>query len=323
MGSLMRINAKLNGALTDAVKSAGKALIRERRTGDYRYIEDSSDESSSIHTGYDKLANELLLGRLLPGLCHILNTDTLLVISEELDAPSFYSESQGSLTPAGDISLYPGYVLVVDPICGSIPFVRGIADYIIAIAVMKELACIASVVYQPELNELFYAERGSGATLNGSPLSPPSDISELCRAYVSVEHQAYKSAPSEDIRELATRVMRLRTAGTCALEMCYVACGRLDGLIKLDQSFYDYIPGVTVHAGGRIAAGFCRAGWRHAHTAADQAEQKGQLYRCEWTHGAGAVPLYQPLERLTVPAESSPFACTPRPPYRIMNHMYT
>jgi fructose-1,6-bisphosphatase/inositol monophosphatase family enzyme len=52
--------------------------------------------------------------------------------------------------------------------------------------------------------------------------------------------------PSSDVQALAKAVLRVRTAATCGLELCYVADGRLDGLIKLNQAFYDYIGGSLI-----------------------------------------------------------------------------
>jgi len=226
-----------------AVKSTGKMLLSERHSGDFRFIESPVDPITGLHSQYDIISNKFLLKLLLPDLCLKLKTDELLIISEESDNIAFYFPLSNSFVDAKDISQYKGYVLVVDPICGTIPFVRGVPDFVISLAVMKNMQCIASIVYQPNLEELFYAEAGKGATLNNTAIEASSSIRDLEHAYISIEHRVYRNAPPGDIHEIANRVMRIRTAGTCALEMCYVACGRLDGLIKLNQSFYDYLPG--------------------------------------------------------------------------------
>lgn len=230
-------------ALTLAVKATGKMLLSERHSGEYRFIENKNRVSSGLHSQYDKISNDYILSELLPELCSLLKTDELVLISEEMDYPSLYIPTTDSFTIANNISQYKGYVLVIDPICGTIPFVRGVPDFIISIAIIKDMRCIASIVYQPNLNELFYAEIGKGASLNNTPIEASSNILDLEHAYISIEHRVFREAPPNDIHEIANSVMRIRTAGTCALEMCYVACGRLDGLIKLKQSFYDYLPG--------------------------------------------------------------------------------
>jgi len=238
------MNKELMDFITSAMRQAGRFLMEQRIVGDSKFIPGSADINSDLHTEYDKSANHYLMDLLLPGFFSILGISEMLVISEE-DNPYFvYNNMRKEYSD--NIDLYPGWVLVIDPICGSIPYARGIADYIVSVGVMENMSCVASGIYQPDLGEMFYAEKGQGAYLNGERISAMSDIDELERSFISVEHGVYRKAPIEDLQKIANTVMRLRTAGTCALEMCYVACGRLDGLIKLNQSFYDYLPGSLV-----------------------------------------------------------------------------
>jgi len=227
------MNQLLMDFITKNLYDIGKLLKEQIIVGEHRYIDDSK---------YDRYANHKILSLLLPNLLSILNTSEMLVISEEADKPYIVDVNMHIKYP-DNISAYPGWVLVLDPICGSTQYIRGIADYVISVGIINNLNSVISAVYQPNLDELFYAEKGHGVYLNGRSIDTMSTIDNLEMSFLSIEHRVYREAPQQDMQNIVKKAKRLRTAGTCSLEMCYVACGRLDGLIKLNQSFYDYLPG--------------------------------------------------------------------------------
>ena len=134
---------------------------------------------------------------------------------------------------------------VIDPLCGSIPYSRGIADFIVSIALLKTNEIILGVVYDPVQDELFYASKNKGAFLNNQKILP-SHINSLSNAYISVEHKVFRVAPPHELKTFISTIQRLRVAGTCGLEMAYVACGRLDAVVKLNQPLYDYAAGLII-----------------------------------------------------------------------------
>lgn len=152
-----------------------------------------------------------------------------------------------------------GRIWVIDPICGTIPFSRGIPDFIISIALVSSiepLNLLVGIVIDPARNEIFYAEAGRGSFLNGKPIkiSNVKSAGELKnRGIVSIEHKMIRETRYNNWAiKLSKKIARLRTAGTCGLELCYVAAGRLDAILKARQPLYDYAAGLLIlrEAGG-------------------------------------------------------------------------
>jgi fructose-1,6-bisphosphatase/inositol monophosphatase family enzyme len=233
----------------DAAESAGKCLLSGFRTGSL-LTGTFEDSRSAISTQYDKTSNEIIINKLLKGFMNNYIGDEVVVISEELSTPMISKRSEELvdyiLDPLkSELSDRHGYCWVVDPLCGSIPFAKGVADFIVSIALLKDSEIILGVVYDPVHKEMFSAIKGYGAYLNGI-LIQPSKIENLSKAYVSIEHKIFRVVPGEDSKSLALNIMRIRVAATCGLELCYVACGRLDGFIKLNQPLYDYSAGVLI-----------------------------------------------------------------------------
>jgi len=153
---------------------------------------------------------------------------------------------------------------VIDPICGTVPFSRGIPDFIISVACVSvddPLKILVGIVIDPVHNEIFYAEAGRGSFLNGQPIkvSNIKSTKELKnRGIISIEHKMIRETEYNNWAiKLSQKVARFRTAGTCGLEFCYVASGRLDAVLKARQPLYDYAAGLLIlrEAGG-IATNF-------------------------------------------------------------------
>ena len=161
-----------------------------------------------------------------------------------------------------DSGILPGTserIWVIDPICGSIPFARGIADFIISVACfsVNPFNLLEGIVFDPILNELFYAEAGKGSFLNSQPIK----VSDLATkeaikngGMVSIEHKMLREKEYHDATlPLLGEIGRLRVAGTCGLELAYVAAGRIDVALKARQPLYDFAAGLLIlqEAGGK------------------------------------------------------------------------
>jgi fructose-1,6-bisphosphatase/inositol monophosphatase family enzyme len=92
---------------------------------------------------------------------------------------------------------------------------------------------------------MFHAILGGGAYLKGMRIWPAA-TADLSESVISLEHRVYQDLPPETVSAIAHAAQKVRTAMTCGLEMCYVACGRIDAVVKLDQAFYDYIGGALI-----------------------------------------------------------------------------
>jgi myo-inositol-1(or 4)-monophosphatase len=144
---------------------------------------------------------------------------------------------------------------VVDPIDGTSNFARGIAHFCVSIAFVDKGEAAIGVIYQPMLDELFASARGHGATLNGEPIHV-SKADKLERSLVEVGRAARQ--PQAGYLAMLDKVMAtgagIRGAGSGALAVANVACGRVDGCYETHMYAWDCLAGLVMvkEAGGRI-----------------------------------------------------------------------
>ncbi len=136
---------------------------------------------------------------------------------------------------------------VVDPIDGTLNFSRAVPFYNVSIGYVEDGAVRAGAVYWPRTAEMFIAHEKGGATLNGAPISV-SATKRLAQAFVATS-LAYKAAtrPTSRFVLLNAHCARMRMFGSAALEIAYVAAGKLDLFVHGALSPWD------VAAGGLIA----------------------------------------------------------------------
>jgi myo-inositol-1(or 4)-monophosphatase len=150
--------------------------------------------------------------------------------------------------------------LHIDPIDGTTNFAWGIPHFSTVITLTEGEEIAAGVTYDPMLDELFAAEKGGGAWLNGRRLRigrVPSPQESVVGASLPVPGQV-KSVPIENyhraLRRLMDTVSGVRRFGSAALSLAYVAAGRLDGFFEDGLSMHDYGASVLVirEAGGVV-----------------------------------------------------------------------
>jgi myo-inositol-1(or 4)-monophosphatase len=160
---------------------------------------------------------------------------------------------------------------VVDPLDGTSNYSRRLPHFCTSIGVQQGETLLAGVVYDPMRDELFTATAGGGAYLNGTRIAV-SDVDLFERAVVAMGFA--KSAASRrrglvEIREISRKIHKVRILGAAALDMAYVACGRLDAFIEHDLYAWDVAAATLLirEAGGTVeldSAGKHR--WHvHAH----------------------------------------------------------
>jgi myo-inositol-1(or 4)-monophosphatase len=145
---------------------------------------------------------------------------------------------------------------VIDPIDGTVNYFYGIPHFAISIALRQAGRIIVGVIYDPMRDELWSVEEGSIAMLNGRP-AVVSDRKDLSEAIVSVGMA--KSLANINLGlPLFERMLRsakkCRMMGSAALDIAYVACGRLDAYIESSISLWDVAAGVLLleRAGGKV-----------------------------------------------------------------------
>jgi myo-inositol-1(or 4)-monophosphatase len=144
---------------------------------------------------------------------------------------------------------------IIDPVDGTQPFVNGISSWCVSIAFVEENRFVFGVVYDPNLDELFAAKAGCGATLNGRPISASSATS-LLDGLVSVGYS--NRVKPEDTLGPLTRLMNANgmyhRSGSGALSLAYVAAGRLIGYFEPHMNSWYFAACVLIikEAGGLI-----------------------------------------------------------------------
>jgi myo-inositol-1(or 4)-monophosphatase len=146
---------------------------------------------------------------------------------------------------------------VVDPLDGTTNFLYGVPQWAVSIALEDADGGLAGVVLDPVRNELFSAERGQGATLNGEPLRIP-DHDELATALVATGfgYDAERRAKqAEVLRRVLPAIRDVRRAGAAALDLCWLAAGRVDAYYERGLNHWDWAAArlIVIEAGGEVA----------------------------------------------------------------------
>ncbi len=148
-------------------------------------------------------------------------------------------------------------VWIIDPLDGTNNFAHGYPFFSVAIAVEVEGAVFAGVVYDPLRDELFLAERGKGAYLNGERISVSSER-ELQETIVATGFPYGRSETTvnnlANLNRFILGVRGIRRGGSAELDLVYVACARLDGFWELGLKTWDVAAGglIVLEAGGRV-----------------------------------------------------------------------
>jgi len=145
---------------------------------------------------------------------------------------------------------------VIDPLDGTTNFLYGFPAWAVSVAVEDADGVTCGVVFDPNRDELFAAERGSGATLNGEPIRVREGAS-LERALIATGfgYDADRRARQADVlREVLPAVRDVRRAGAAALDLSWVAAGRLDGYWERGLHRWDWAAGrlLVTEAGGEV-----------------------------------------------------------------------
>jgi myo-inositol-1(or 4)-monophosphatase len=173
------------------------------------------------------------------------------IIHKRYPDHALLAEEQGERE--GDVP----YVWVVDPLDGTTNYSRRFPSFSVSIGVTHKGQLVAGAVYDPLQDHLFAAERGRGATLNGTPVKV-SSVDILAHALVGLDwahsHESRREIVGH-LSRIAPACGTLRAVGTAALGLCYVAAGWLDTYFHIGLQPWDLAGGLLIieEAGGRIS----------------------------------------------------------------------
>lgn len=148
------------------------------------------------------------------------------------------------------------YTWVIDPLDGTSNYLRGFPHFCVSIALLDQGEPVHALVFDPTRNELFTASRGSGAYLNDRRLrmGPRTELDGAVITTGFAPRERKRIAPQlEAIRSLLEVAEDVRRTGSAALDLAYVACGRVDGYFEAGVKAWDIAAGVLLvrEAGGR------------------------------------------------------------------------
>ena len=147
---------------------------------------------------------------------------------------------------------------IVDPLDGTTNYVHGIKNYCTSVALRRENQIVVAAVFDPEANECYTASLGQGAYLNQDRLTS-SAVDTLSEALVGGSFPPFVRRGSADVHtflELLERSQSIRRLGSAALNLCYLAAGRLDAYWAMNLKSWDMAAGMLLiqEAGGIITA---------------------------------------------------------------------
>jgi myo-inositol-1(or 4)-monophosphatase len=148
------------------------------------------------------------------------------------------------------------YLWIVDPIDGTTNFVHGFPFFSVSIALAYKGELIVGVIYDPSRDEMFVAEKGKGAYVGGKRMSVSVEDTLSDSLIASGFPSQYDSftANMNGIKALVPQVRNVRTTGSAALHLAYLAAGRLSGFWEYGLSPWDMAAGVLLvtEAGGKV-----------------------------------------------------------------------
>ena len=182
-----------------------------------------------------------------------LSSERMIVdyIKQHFPTHSFITEEAGEAMSSSD------YCWIIDPIDGTTNFARGVPHFAISIALRHQNTMVAGVIYDPMRHELFSAELGQGAFLNQQAIhiSGHQHISgALLGTGFPCKEDTWVMPYMHCFQQIFPQSLGMRRAGAAALDLAYVACGRLDGFWEFDLKAWDVAAAEVIikEAGGTL-----------------------------------------------------------------------
>ncbi len=156
-----------------------------------------------------------------------------------------------------------GITWYIDPIDGTTNFLYDLPAWAVSIGAEDSSGPLAGVVYIPALGEMFTATRGGGAFLNGAPIQSNNiaDVSQalVCTGFSYSADQ--RTIQAQRVSRFIHQIRDIRRAGAAAIDLCFVACGRIDAYFEENLHQWDISAGILIaHEAG------CRSGDFSGHT---------------------------------------------------------
>ncbi|MEA3398590.1 MAG: inositol monophosphatase family protein, partial [Patescibacteria group bacterium] len=214
------------------IKTVGKKLLKEYKNFDRDSIHLKSHHE--IVTRADLLSEEIIIKR----------------IRTEFPAHQILSEEKGEVGQRAD------YLWIIDPIDGTTNFSMHNPLWSISIGLVYKREIILGLVYAPVIDELFLAEHGQGVFLNGKKIAVSSvKDGKVLNTFCHGSKDSDIKKAIKYYREQKLKRLDCRQMGSAAIELAYVACGRIESITIPGANIWDVAAGVLLvqEAGGRVS----------------------------------------------------------------------
>ena len=225
------LNREITQKINDAILDAGRIILTADRSTET--VTEKAGHANFV-TSYDQAIQEMLKKRLLEIL------PEAVFVGEEEDVHAQIRE---------------GYSFIVDPIDGTTNFIRDMHCSTVSIGLLLDAEPVYAAIYNPYLDELYTAEKGCGAFLNGQPIRvSDKPLSESIVLFgTSPYYPELAKSGFELLIKLFNRALDVRRFGSAAYDLCMVAAGRAELFFEMQLSPWDYAAGslIVKEAGGR------------------------------------------------------------------------
>ena len=229
------LHSALLNVMIKAARKAGRNLKRD--LGEIEHLQVSLKGPANFVTVADKRAEETIYDEL----------------TKARPGYGFIGEEGGAREGTDKSNVW-----IVDPLDGTTNFLHGIPHFAVSIALQREGALIAGLVYNPANDDLFVAEKGKGAFLNDQRLRVAGrkllNESIIACGLPHIGRGDFRLSQAE-MSLLQPRVAGLRRFGAASLDLAWVAAGRLDGYWERNLSVWDMAAGIVLvrEAGGYVS----------------------------------------------------------------------
>jgi myo-inositol-1(or 4)-monophosphatase len=222
----------LQSTLVRAALESGK-LMKEFSTRDFEIS--NKDGINNLVTEVDLASEKLIIG----------------IIRESFPDHYILTEESGDLPKDSNVKW------IIDPIDGTVNYANGIPLCCVSIGVEKDGDMIMGAVYNPFMDEFFFAEKGQGATLNNKTIAVSKKIHVADSLLVTGFPYTYvheENGPLDVFGRFIRAGVPIRRLGSAAIDLCWVACGRFDGFFEQSLNAWDSAAGYLIveEAGGRV-----------------------------------------------------------------------
>ncbi len=214
-------------------------------------VEAGAAQLTHFFNGEFKVSNKEGINNLVTEADHAAEKAIFEVIQKEFPGHYLLSEE------TGEVIQDSSFKWIIDPIDGTVNFANGIPICCVSIGVEQDGQMILGAVYNPILNELFFAQRGFGATLNDKIIRVSDKTEVIKSCMVTGFPYTYLDEPNGPL-EVFTKLIRngvpVRRLGSAAIDLCWVAAGRFDGFYEHKLNAWDSAAGFLIveEAGGRV-----------------------------------------------------------------------